>query len=319
MIDARRMRERRAADRIGDDVADLLLVVAERAQGLGHGAVDDLEIAPARELLELDEREIGLDAGRVAIHDEADGAGRRDDGDLRVAIAVRLAERQRVTPGCARGFAQVRPFRAGIGKLVMIERGRRDGELLVAGGLALRGSLVIADHAQHRLRIRPVAGEGAALGGDLRRGRIGAAGQDRGERGADRPAVVAVVWNARRHEEPADVGVAEAERAVVVRQARDFPRGELRHRDRDFERQRPQANRVLVAFDVERLRLRVAELQQIERREIAGRVVEEHVFGARIGRADRPRLRACVPVVDGGVILQAGIGGRPCRVADLLP
>ena len=201
----------------------------------------------------------------------------------------------------------------------MIERGRRDGQRLVARGLAVGGALVIADHAQHRLRIRPVAGEGAALGGDLGRGRIGAAGEDGGERAADRPAVVAVVRNARRHEQAADVGVAEAERAVVIGEARDFLRGELRHRDRNFERQRPQANRVLVAFDVERLGRRVAELQQVERGEIAGRVVEEHVFGARIGRADRPELRARVPVVDGGVILQAGIGGRPCGVADLLP
>ena len=86
------MGERRPADRVGDDVGDLLLVVAERAQGLGHGAVDDLEIAAAGELLELDQREVGLDAGGVAIHDEADGAGRRDHRDLRVAIAMRFAE-----------------------------------------------------------------------------------------------------------------------------------------------------------------------------------------------------------------------------------
>ena len=159
MIDARRMGERRAADRISDDVGDLLLVIAERAQGLGHGAVDDLEIAAARELLELDQREVGLDAGRVAIHDEADRAGRRDDRDLRVAIAMRFAERQRVGPGGARGLAQLRPVRAGVGELVMVERGRRDGQRLVARRLAVGGALVIADHAQHRLRIRPVAGE----------------------------------------------------------------------------------------------------------------------------------------------------------------
>ena len=98
MVDAGRMGERRPADRVGDDVGDLLLVVTQSAQSLGHGAVDDLEIAAARELLELDQREVGLDAGRVAIHHEADGAGRRDHRDLRVAIAVRLAERERVAP-----------------------------------------------------------------------------------------------------------------------------------------------------------------------------------------------------------------------------
>ena len=84
---------------------DLLLVVAERAQGLGHGAVDDLEIAAAGELLELDQREVGLDAGGVAIHDEADRARRRDDRDLRVAIPMLFAERERIVPGGARGLA----------------------------------------------------------------------------------------------------------------------------------------------------------------------------------------------------------------------
>ena len=64
---------------------------------------------------------------------------------------------------------------------------------------------------------------------------------------------------------------------------------------------------------------RIAELQQVQRGQIARRVVEEHVFRARIGGADRPRCRAGVPVVDRRVVLQAGIGGGPGGVADLLP
>ena len=291
MIDARRMGERRPADRIGDDVGDLLLVVAQRAQRLWHGAIDDLEIAAAGELLELDQRKVGLDAGRVAIHHEPDRAGRRDHRDLGVAVAVRFAEGERVAPGGAGGFAQVRPGGTRAQELVMVERGRRDGELLVACGFAVGGALVIADHAQHRLSVRLVSRKGAAPGRDLGRGRIGAAGEDGGKRGADRPSVIAVVRDARRHEQAADIGVAEAERAVVIGEARDLPRGELRHRDRDFERQRPQANRVLISFDVERLGRGIAELKQVEGREIAGRVVEEHVLGARIGGADRPRTR----------------------------
>ena len=222
VVDARRMRERRAADGVSDNVGDLLLVIAKRAQSLGHGAVDDLEIAAAGELLELDQREVGLDAGRVAIHHKADRAGRRDDRDLRVAEPMLFAKRERIAPGGARGFAQIRPGGAGIGELVMVDRRRRDGERLVAGGLAFRRALVVADDAQHRLRIRLVAGEGAALGGDLGRGRVRPAGEDRGERRADRPAVVAVVWDAGRHQEAADIGVAEAEGAVVVREARDL-------------------------------------------------------------------------------------------------
>ena len=96
---AGRLAERAVADRVGLDLGDLGFAIAERAQRLRHGAVDDLEVAAAGELLELHQREVGLDAGGVAVHHQADGAGRRDHGRLRVAVAVLLAERERVVPG----------------------------------------------------------------------------------------------------------------------------------------------------------------------------------------------------------------------------
>ena len=91
-IDRRRLAERAVADRIGLDLGDLGLAIAERAQRIRDGAVDDLEVAAAGELLELDEREVRLDAGGVAIHDKTDRAGRRDHRRLGVAKAVLLAE-----------------------------------------------------------------------------------------------------------------------------------------------------------------------------------------------------------------------------------
>ena len=95
----RRLRQRAVADRVGLDLGDLGFAVAERAQRFRHRAVDDLEVAAAGELLELHQREVGLDAGGVAIHHQADGAGGRDHGGLRVAVAVLLAERERLVPG----------------------------------------------------------------------------------------------------------------------------------------------------------------------------------------------------------------------------
>ena len=80
VVDGRRLRQRAVADRVGLDLRDLGLAVAQRAQGLRHGLVDDLEVAAAGQLLELHQREVGLDAGGVAVHDEADGAGGRDHG-----------------------------------------------------------------------------------------------------------------------------------------------------------------------------------------------------------------------------------------------
>ena len=76
---------------------------------------------------------------------------------------------------------------------------------------------------------------------------------------------------------------------------------------------------MLVSFDVECAGLRVAIGQQVDRRQIARRVVEEHVFRARIAGADRAGRRAGVPVVHGGVELQARVGAGPRRVGDLLP
>ena len=128
-----------------------------------------------------------------------------------------------------------------------------------------------------------------------------------------------VVRQPHGHEEAADIGVAEPERAVIVGEPRDLLRRELRHQHRDFEDQRPQADEVLVAVDVEDAGRAVVEGEQVGGGEIAGRVVQEHVFGARIGRADRTAGRAGVPLVHGGVEMQAGIGRGPGGVADPLP
>ena len=98
-IDRRRLVQVAVADGIGLDLGDLAFRIAERAQRVGHGAVDDLEVAAAGELLELDQGEVGLDAGRVAIHDEADRAGGRDDRDLGIAVAMLFAELERLVPG----------------------------------------------------------------------------------------------------------------------------------------------------------------------------------------------------------------------------
>ena len=128
-----------------------------------------------------------------------------------------------------------------------------------------------------------------------------------------------VVGNAGGHQQAADIGVAEAERAELVGELRDLLRRELRHQHRDFQHHGPQPHRVLVGLDLELAGLLVAEGEQVHRRQIAGGVVEEHVFRARIAGADFARGRAGVPVVDRGVVLQARIGRGPGGVADLLP
>ena len=177
---------------------------------------------------------------------------------------------------------------------------------------------MIAHDPEHGLAVLFVTGEGAKLARHLRARGIGDACQDGGERPAQRPALRRVVWNARRHEQAADIGVAKPERPVLVRELGDAARGELRHGDGDLEHDGPQLDRVLIGLDVEAAVL-LAERHQVDRGKIAGRIVEEHVFGARVRRLDLAGRRAGMPVVDGAVELDAGIGAGPGGIADLIP
>jgi hypothetical protein len=77
---------------VGHDVVDLTGAVPELLERPGHRLVDDRHRAPAHQLLELDEAEVGLDAGGVAVHHQADGAGGGQHRGLAVAHAVALAQ-----------------------------------------------------------------------------------------------------------------------------------------------------------------------------------------------------------------------------------
>ena len=77
---------------VGDDLVDLLGPVAQLAQSPRDGLVDDRHGAAAHQLLGLHQPEVGLDAGGVAVHQQADGAGRRQHRGLGVAHAVLLGQ-----------------------------------------------------------------------------------------------------------------------------------------------------------------------------------------------------------------------------------
>ena len=140
---------------------------------------------------------------------------------------------------------------------------------------------MIADDAQHVLAVLLIAREGAEFARHLGRGGIGNAGHDRGERAADRAAFVAVIGNARRHQEPADIGVAEAERAVFVGELRDFLATGIAPSSPRFRARLSTAAGMLEALDVESgvssrkvIRLREARLQAVSSRNM----YSEHGF-----------------------------------------
>ena len=72
-------------------------------------------------------------------------------------------------------------------------------------------------------------------------------------------------------------------------------------------------------LEIKGVRIRRFEFEEVEGGEIARRVVEEHIFRARVRRDDRTRGRAGVPVVDRCVKLQSGVGAGPGGAADLVP
>ena len=94
----------RALDRLAlvdvlDDLLDLRGGVAKLLQRRRHRLVDDLEEALADQLLVLDQRDVRLDAGRVAIHHESDRAGRRKHGHLGIPVPELRAQFECGVPG----------------------------------------------------------------------------------------------------------------------------------------------------------------------------------------------------------------------------
>ena len=95
------------------------------------------------------------------------------------------------------------------------------------------------------------------------------------------------------HDERTEVRVAEPERAEDVGVLRDFLDRVARVIDHDFLRGDEDAHGRLESFDIE-LAVRGLELHQVQRGQIAGGVIEEEIFRARVGGILRPvPLQVC--------------------------
>ena len=155
--------------------------------------VDDRHRPAADQLLHLDQAEIRLDAGGVAVEQQADGAGRGQDGRLRVAHAPPLGVVDRLVPRLLGGIEQCRLHKllVDLGHLVTVH----------------------PQDPQHVLAVVREAGERAHPDSGAGRGGVGMAGHEGGDRAGPRPPLVRVVGHAHRHQQGAKVGVAEAELA----------------------------------------------------------------------------------------------------------
>ena len=86
--------------------------------------------------------------------------------------------------------------------------------------------------------------------------------------------------------------------------------------NQNFLRGDQHVHGLAIGFDVESAIGR--ELQEVEASQVAGGVVEEHVFAARVTGVDAGGIFRSVPAVDGGVVLHAGIAATPGGIGNLL-
>ena len=184
---------------------------------------------------------------------------------------------------------------------------------------AMGGAAMVADDPQHRLAVLGITGEGAELARHLGRGGITRPGHQRGDRAAERAAGVAVVRRCpststgRRDWRSRGRGCgSRSERRAISFDGNCAISTEI---SSTIVHSRTACSK---AGDIEAAVL-PAERHQVEGGEIARRVVEEHVFRARVRGVDPAALGAGVPVVDRRVELQAGIGRGPGGMADLVP
>jgi hypothetical protein len=84
---------------VRDDLLDLVGRVAEAPKRRRDRLVDDLEEALADQLLVLDQRDVRLHAGRVAIHHESDRSSRREHGHLGIPVPELRAQFECGVPG----------------------------------------------------------------------------------------------------------------------------------------------------------------------------------------------------------------------------
>ena len=149
------------------------------------------------------------------------------------------------------------------------------------------------------------------------RSRVGVTGHQCGDGGRPGPPFVGVVRETLCHEQGAQVGVADAELSEPARVVGDLLRRVVGVADEDLLGGEYHLDRGLESLDVE-LVIVVQELEQVDARQIARRVVEMHVFAARVAAVDPTGHSA--PCATSLIVVSnciPGIGALPRRVGDL--
>ncbi len=152
----------------------------------------------------------------------------------------------------------------------------RRNELLVDLG---HFSAVHPQDVLHGLAIGVVAGEGSHAGRRAGRGGIGVSGHEGGDRTRPGPAFIGVVGKTLRHQKGTDVGVAETELAVAPGVLGDRLCRVVGVADEDLLGRKDDLHRGGEAVGVEGT-VFTEVLEEVDRGQIAGGVVEVHVLTA---------------------------------------
>ena len=98
VIDPRRIAQRPMTHSVADDLFYFIAAIALFGQCGRHRLVDDFEISTTCEFFEFHQGKIWLNAGCVAIHDQANGASWGNHSGLGVAIPVFFPQRDGCIP-----------------------------------------------------------------------------------------------------------------------------------------------------------------------------------------------------------------------------
>ena len=178
---------------------------------------------------------------------------------------------------------------------------------------------MIPNHSEHVVLVRLVASKSSQFLRHFCTGCVAFTTQNSGQSTSNRKALIAVIRNAHLHQQSTQISVTETKRSEVVAQLSHFFRRELSHQDRNFENNRPQPNRVLVPFNIKHSVLLIVQSRQVNRSEITGGVIQEHVLRTRVRSIDATMSRTGVPLVNRGVVLQTRVRTVPSRLANISP
>jgi len=276
---------------------DVIRVVAQPFEGHGNGPVDQLEHAAAGQELVLDQGDVRLDPRRVAVHQEADRPGRRQDRRLGVAETHLAAGVERLVPGV-------------FGRVSQVVGAMRLGD--VVGMLAVH-----VDDLQHGVLVLLELDERSLQFGDFGADGVGGSRHDRADRRGQRTGLVRIVGHRQAHHQRAEIREPQAQRAEPMAVDRNRLVRVAAVVDQDLLGDDEQANRLFEPVDVKGA-VFLAEFHQVQRSEVAGRVVDEHVLAARVGGVDGPGVGAGVPAVYRAVVLDAGVAADAGAFGDQL-